>query len=41
MRSLLEGVRVLDFTGSVSGPACSMFLADAGAEVNHRRPLSK
>jgi len=33
MKSLLEGIRVLDFTGSVSGPACSMFLADAGAEV--------
>lgn len=33
MESLLEGIRVLDFTGSVSGPACSMFLADAGAEV--------
>jgi len=33
MRSMLEGVRVVDFTTTVSGPGCSFFLADLGAEV--------
>jgi CoA:oxalate CoA-transferase len=33
MRSMLEGVRVIDFTTTVSGPGCSFFLADMGAEV--------
>ncbi len=33
MRSMLDGVRVIDFTTTVSGPGCSFFLADMGAEV--------
>ncbi len=33
MRSIMEGVRVIDFTANVSGPATTVFLADMGAEV--------
>ena len=33
MRSILEGVRVIDFTANISGPAATTFLADMGAEV--------
>ncbi|MBN2026924.1 MAG: CoA transferase [Actinobacteria bacterium] len=33
MRSMLEGVRVIDFTNTVAGPGCTFFLADMGAEV--------
>lgn len=33
MRSMLEGIRVVDFTNTVAGPGCSFFLADMGAEV--------
>ena len=29
----LEGIRVVDLTRILSGPFCSMFLADMGAEV--------
>ena len=29
----LQGVRVVDLTRIISGPFCSMFLADMGAEV--------
>jgi len=30
---MLEGIRVIDFTANVSGPATTAFLADMGAEV--------
>ena len=33
MRSMLEGIRVVDFTANISGPAATTFLADMGAEV--------
>jgi len=33
MRSMLEGIRVIDFTANVAGPATTTFLADMGAEV--------
>ncbi|MEO8755637.1 MAG: CoA transferase, partial [Casimicrobiaceae bacterium] len=29
----LEGIRIVDLSRILSGPFCSMFLADMGAEV--------
>jgi crotonobetainyl-CoA:carnitine CoA-transferase CaiB-like acyl-CoA transferase len=33
MTSMLEGIRVVDLTQSISGPFCTLCLADMGAEV--------
>jgi crotonobetainyl-CoA:carnitine CoA-transferase CaiB-like acyl-CoA transferase len=33
LKAPLDGIRVVDFTQAMAGPACSMLLADFGAEV--------
>ncbi|MBP6876464.1 MAG: CoA transferase [Phenylobacterium sp.] len=40
MSTLLEGVRVIDFTSVLSGPACTQALAQMGAEVIKVEPLA-
>ena len=33
MKQALERIRVIDFTSHISGPFCTMLLADMGADV--------
>lgn len=40
LRRALENIRILDFSQLVAGPACSMLLADMGAEVIKVEPPS-
>ena len=42
MEKVLNGVRVLDFTDALSGPYCTRYMADCGAEVlNIEKPAGK
>ena len=34
----LQGIKVLEFTHAILGPACGMVLADLGAEIIHVEP---
>ena len=35
----LKGIKIIDLTSMVSGPMCSMILADQGAEVIKVEPV--
>ena len=39
MKSVFEGLKVIDLTSALNGPQCTMFLADYGAEVIKIEPL--
>lgn len=39
MKTVFEGLKVIDLTSALNGPQCTMFLADYGAEVIKIEPL--
>lgn len=39
-RAPLDGVRILDLTGTMSGPFCTLLLAQLGASVDKVEPAS-
>ena len=38
-KKALEGLKVIDLTSALSGPFCTMFFADFGAEVIKIEPV--
>lgn len=41
MKKALEGIKVVDLTSALSGPFCTMMLADYGADVLKNRASTR